>query len=68
LIISETFEKSLENIIRFYHRRGHLKSHEYLKLPKGDITTPTWGCLLGPYTIIIRREKNFYRHFGVGGF
>ena len=38
---------------------------EYLELPKGDMTTPTLGFLLRPYTIIIHREKNYIKKYGV---
>jgi len=38
---------------------------EYPELPKGDMTTPTLGFLLRPYTIIIHREKNYIKKYGV---
>jgi len=43
----------------------HLEYLEYPELPKGDMTTPTLGFLLTPYTIIIHREKNYIKKYGV---
>jgi len=38
---------------------------EYPELPKGDMTTPTLGFLLRPYTIIIHQDKNYIKKYGV---
>ena len=44
------------------HSRGHL---EYLKVPKGESSTPTWIFSPRPYGWIISREKNFIREVEV---